>query len=839
MADTARDIPRQAVPLPRTPLVGRERELAAAIELLPRPSVSVLTLTGPAGTGKTRLALHIAAGLQEDFAHGVCLVPFAQIRDPDLVAATIARAFGLGDDDQPPILRRLEAYLQQKDVLLLLDNCEHLVDAAPVLAELLLTCPRLKMLATSRTPLRILGEHDFPVPPLALPDPALSQSSARLMEVPSVALFVQRAREIDASFALDASNRADIAEICVRLDGLPLAIELAAARTRLLSPSALRARLTNRLALLTDGPRDQPPRLRGMRDAIAWSYDLLSDDEQALFRRLSVFVGGFSIEAIGRLAPLAAGTLHDSDRAISGPDDLEALEPATFQLISQLVEKSLVLAENDECGESRFRLLETVREFAHERLVAANEVSASREIHAETYLTLMECAEPHLHGPIQATWFGRIESEYPSLRAALSWFQEQGRVEPALRLAGALGRFWEARGHLTEGRRWLEELLRLAARSEHSVSAVILAEAENWAGTLTYWQGDFAAADALHASAAHRFKNAGDVRGEAFSLLNQGQAASFGGDLDRAISLIACSRDRFAAIEDEWGIAAAISGMANPLLDAARLDEADRVLAESLPLVRHAGDPDLLAMTLFNVGWLASLKGDDNRAESALVESLALYRQIGGQRTVPYTLNLLGLLAWRQAQFARASALLVESLTLSRDLGTQLGVVNSLETLIVPARETANHEHVACLLGATESIRSTIGAPLPPVERVRIAAASAASRAVLGEDAFATAFGKGRSLPLQETIACALEFAESLEETPEFGREVAPVSRILTRREDEILRLLVEGHSNPEIADALFISAKTVRNHVTNIFAKFGVKSRTAAATFALRNDLL
>jgi non-specific serine/threonine protein kinase len=842
MASVVRPLTSQPVPIPRTPLVGRDREMAAIVDLLLRPSVPLVTLTGPAGIGKTRLALQVAADLHPRFALGVRVVPLAPLGDPALVAATIAEAFGIVDGDASSLAQRLQALLQvrEQDVLLLLDNCEHVVAAAPFIAELLLACPSLKALATSRTSLRISGEHDFPVPPLALPDSLASSSRTELVEAASVALFVQRATEIDPSFRVNDANAVDIAEICIGLDGLPLAIELAAARTRLLTPIAIRARLTNRLALLTDGPRDQPPRLRSMREAIAWSYDLLPPEEQKLFRRLSVFVGSISLEVVDRLAPESGGSDNDVSDETGERAEHKPPNPVAMHLLSQLVEKSLVQAENRHGDEIRFRLLETIREYGLDRLSAAGEALAARDLHAETYLTLAESAEPHQRGPHQSLWFDRMDDDYANVRAALAWFRERGRRAEALRLAGAIGRFWEARGHLGEGRGWLESLLAGAVHEESPVPAAVLAKAESWAGTLTYWQGDFAQSDALHARAIRHFEAAGDDWGAAHSLLNQGQSTSFQGDLERAISLITASLERFQALGDAWGIAAAMSGLVNPYLESGDLDRVAELLSAALPLVRGVDDPDMLAMTLLNVGWLAIYRADHERAEQALTESLALFRGIGERRTMPYSLNLLGMLAWHRQDQARASSLWMEGLALSRDLGNQLGVVNSLEMLAFPAIAVGLPNRAACLLGSAESVREAIGAPHPPIERRRLAEVMAAGRAALGADEFAAAYATGRALSLHEAIVEGRDFAASLADTACQEAATIPSALLaLTRRERDIMRLLVEGLSNPEIAAALFISPKTVRNHVTNIFTKLGVESRTAAATYALRNGLI
>jgi predicted ATPase/class 3 adenylate cyclase len=682
------------LPAQPTPLIGREREVTAARDVLHRAAVRLLTLTGPGGTGKTRLGLHVAADVLDDFEDGVYFVPLAPISDPALVVSTIAQMLGVREIGGRSSLESLKDSLRDKQTLLLLDNFEQVVSAAPMVAELLAACPKLKILVTSRVALRLSGEHEFPVPPLALPDPRRLPAVEVLSQYAAVTLFIQRALAAKPDFAVTNESAPAVAEICVRLDGLPLAIELAAARVKILPPKALLARLLGAtggslLQLLTGGPRDAPARHQTLRRTIAWSYDLLDAEEKALFRRLAVFVGGCTLDAAEALCNVA------------GDLELDVLEG-----VASLVDKSLLRQQEQAEGEPRFQMLETIREYALECLTASGEGEAARRAHADYYLALAERGEPELTGPRQVMWLNRLEAEHDNLRAALEWLGQKAEAEQSLRLGGALWRFWVVRGHLREGRERLAELLALAGAS---VRTEARAQVLTGAGTLAHNRGEYALARALFEESLAIWRELGHKAGIASALNNLGwmgfRLSEYAAGRSHSEEGLALYRE----LGDPRGIAAALNNLGWLAHHQGHYQAARAYHEGSLALRQELGDKRGIAFSLTNLGWTVHMQGDCRRARALLEEGLGLFREVGEKQLFAFTLTILAQVAQAENEDAQAMILLEESMTLFQEIGDQYGLALACSVLGNVVRAQGEYERAGALYGKSLAIRREIG----------------------------------------------------------------------------------------------------------------------------------
>jgi non-specific serine/threonine protein kinase len=717
-----------------------------------------------------------------DFTDGVVFVDLAPLRDPGRLLTAVARAVDVPETGGRPVEERLASALAGKQLLLILDSFEHVDAAAPTIAELLTTSPHVVILATCLGALRVTGEQTFPVPPLATPDPERLQLLPEAYAGEAISLFAERAGAVRPGFALTDENAAAVAAICRAVDGLPLAIELAAARANVLSPEALLVRLEDRLAMLTGGSRDAPERQRTLRDAIAWSHELLTGEEQALFRRLAVFAGGCTLEAIEAVADVGSGG--------------NVLDEMT-----SLVDKGLLHLVHQPNMESRLAMLETIRAYAMEQLRESGDEEAARDAHLAYYLALANRAEPELTGQNQVQWLDQLEAEHHNLRAALTWALDAGRLEQGLCLAGALLRYWEHHSHYAEEEQWLKRALARAGGQPVPVRAKAL----HAAGVVAFWQGDRARAETALREALVLFREAGDDCGAAFALNRLGTLALHGGDFGNA----------------------------------------DECFAEADKLIRRAGDEDGIAALEGQLGYAALLRGDYESAETHLNDALARYRNLGSKLGTGRVLIHLGRSRTEQSEATQVLPLLQEALESARETGNRWYLAEALEGIAAAATRLGDAERAAWLWGAAGALREVLGAPLPPPDLAHAEAEAAAARNALGEAGFSAALEHGRALSLEEAVAEALAFTSSSRNGVTSVREItgldgpAAIAKAgLTARELEVLRLIVEGRSNAEIAEMLYISPRTAATHVGNMFRKLGVSSRAAATSYALRHGL-
>ncbi|MCC6179762.1 MAG: hypothetical protein IT305_30995 [Chloroflexi bacterium] len=815
----------QNLPVHRSALIGREREIADVSNLLLRPDIGLVTLIGPGGTGKTRLAGQVAAAVLGAFPDGAFFVPLAPIREPELVALTIGQVLGIAMDAGRPPLNTLGEYLRDRAMLLVLDNLEQVIEVGSRFAELLATSARLKLLVTSRVALRVSEEHAYDVPPLALPPPGSPVDGndvvAACARYDAIRLFVERAQAVRADFALTSTNARDVVEVCRRLDGLPLAIELAAARARLLPPAAMLARLAGpidapSLRLLTGGPRDQPARLQTLRGTIGWSYDLLEPEEQALFRCLAIFVGGCTIEE-AEAAYAATARAHTPS--------LDVLDG-----IDSLLAQSLLRRQDGPDGEPRYTMLETIREFGLESLALTGELPSLRRWHAEYFLALAETAEPRMRGPEQARWLDRLAAEHDNLRAGLEWgLSPDGTDEIALRLCGALAWFWYNRSHLEEARRRLAQVL---ARGAGASLARVKALAG--AGRLAHIQHDSAQARALLSESLALARDLRDPWWEAWALHLLGRVAYFDRDAETARSL----------------------GF------------------ECLAVAREIDDAWLVGWAFHLLGLASHIEDDFVTARRYYEESLTIRRPLDFREGTSTLLTLLALIDFRERDYPSACARLQESLDLLWGIDWAWLMGNLIAQFLAVAVAIGQLERGARLWGALTTLSESVSTrPIPLVEAF-LGPALESARHTLGEEAFTVARQAGQRMSRDDIMAeiraisvvtppsvaaghaaggaTMAALADPSSDAPSgtggtptpsamssaLARTRAAFPAGLTAREVEVLRLIAAGATSKEIAQRLVISIHTVERHITHTYQKIGARGRADATAYALQHGL-
>ncbi len=835
--------------------------------LFQQTDIRLVSLIGPGGVGKTRLGLAVANNLLDVFADKVYFVSLASINDPDLVIPAIAQPLGIKETGEQPLLEWLKAYIRDVPILLVLDNFEQVLKAAPKLSELLTACQHLKFLITSRTALHVRDEHEFPVLPLTLPDLNHPPTGEVLSQYAAVALFLERARSVKPNFQMTASNARTIAEICVHLDGLPLAIELAAARMKLLSPQALLARFDQRLAVLTNGARDVPVRQQTIRNTIAWSYGLLGAAEQQIFRRLSVFASGWTLEAAGTVCAALDGSKNDV---------------VLLDRVNALLNNSLLYRMDVEEEEPHFAMLEIIREFALEALAESGELNVAQGAHASYYLSLVLAGLGRLEEVWQGEWLERIERELDNLRAALQYTLEQMETGHnstlALRLGGTLTPFWLWSGHWSEGLTFLERAL----MKREDVEEAVLAKALVSAGKLAFQRGDYERAETLAKESQALFNEMRDTRGGASALeilgmvsWNKGNLSSAHTLLEEALALYKQTNDKEGMVNSlfalAWlargqgnykhaqalckeslalsndlgylgGVADAKLLMAQILFDTQAAQNIVRLQVENvLDLYRQVADKEGIAACFHLLGQITLLQGDIEEARSWFEQSVEKHKELGHLAGMAWAVSGLARVAFTQSDLTGAYSCYEESLALARALGDQELLVNCMEGLAMVVSMQGKHVWAAQIWGAAEVLRETIGQPHAPAERMMYESAIKDVHRQLGEREFAAAYERGRLMSpdqvLQERVSITpLSLSPS---TPVLRKIPKSDPAGLTPREVEVLRLVAMGMTNEQVANQLVISPRTVDTHLTSIYGKIGVSSRSAATRYAMEHHLV
>jgi predicted ATPase/DNA-binding CsgD family transcriptional regulator len=819
--------PTPELPLQPTGLIGRAADLANAHAHLLQEDTRLLTLSGPGGTGKTRLALATAAEAAAAFRDGVYFVDLTPVREPDLVLQAIARQLHITEDVGLALESQVVALLAGRQVLLVLDNFEQVLPAGIMLTRLLASSTHLKFLVTSREPLQVSWEHTLPVAPLGVPDMLRPSLLAELAEVPSVALFVQRAQALTPEFRLSEQNARVVAQLCAKLDGLPLAIELAAARSRMLPVEEILARLSNRLAFLTGGAREQPARHRTLRAAIEWSYDLLTSAEQALFRQLGIFAGDWSLAAAGAVVDPPGTTTGDGDAA-----------HALLDGVASLADKNLVRLSPQGAVDSRFGMLETIREYAFDRLHGSGEQPRLERRRAMFLVRLSEDVEANVFTQHQQAWLDRPERELDNIRAALEWtLSEQGDAELGLRLTGALWAFWFLRGHQTEGRDYLRKLFN--APRAPGTPALVRAKALFAAGFLASGQADNAVALNLYADGLALQRAAGNQLGSALCLMGMARVHRDLGDGDAARAFA----EEGLRLAQATGQQAIVGLLTNVLADACfymgDLAAARTFYGDGLAIWRELGSPQGIEYSLGGLGELQRVDGHPAAARALFEEALAVGRALGDRPNTAIALGQLGLVALELGELVEARTRFTESLLLSRDAGGRRSIALALEGLAAVAVVEGRADRGVRLAGAAHAERTVTGTRLPPGWEVNLERRLGLARHALGRDGWAAAWLSGQGLPLVQAIGMALA---DLEPSPEgdgtrTNRQGSPGNQ-LSPREFEVARLVAQGLTSRDMAVRLTVTERTVNTHLERIRDKLGVRSRAEITAWLMQSGL-